>query len=120
MLIRLDSFNLIEAGLFTIFGLSLMAMHSPPHPGAFIQTVYLAPYEISCRALTLTLSFAASTLNRVLNEASGISPEMALRLSKALGRSPESWLTMQDNYDLWRAKQTLDLKKVSKIEFRYV
>ena len=44
--------------------------------------------------------------------------EMALRLSKALGRSPESWLTMQDNYDLWQAKQTLDLKKVGKIEFK--
>jgi plasmid maintenance system antidote protein VapI len=44
---------------------------------------------------------------------------MALRLSKALGRSPESWLTMQDNYDLWQAKQTVDLKKVRKIEFRY-
>jgi len=44
---------------------------------------------------------------------------MALRLSKALGRSPESWLTMQDNYDLWQARQTVDLKKVSKIEFKY-
>jgi plasmid maintenance system antidote protein VapI len=44
---------------------------------------------------------------------------MALRLSKALGRSPESWLMMQDNYDLWQAKQTVDLKKVHKIEFRY-
>ncbi len=95
-------------------------MKNQPHPGAFIQAVYLAPNDISCRAPVLKLGVAASTLNRVLNEASGISPEMALRLSKALGRSPESWLTMQDNYDLWQAKQTLDLKKVSKIEFRYV
>jgi antitoxin HigA-1 len=54
-----------------------------------------------------------------LSEASGVSPEMALRLSKALGRSAESWLTMQDNYDLWQAKQTLDLANVSKIEFKY-
>jgi addiction module HigA family antidote len=96
-----------------------MAMHNPPHPGAFIQEVYLAPNEISCRELALKLGVAASALNRVLNEASGVSPEMALRLSKALGRSPESWLTMQDNYDLWQAKQTVDLKKVRKIEFRY-
>jgi len=96
-----------------------MAMHNPPHPGAFIQGVYLAPNEISCRELALKLGVAASTLNRVLNETSGVSPEMALRLSKALGRSPESWLTMQDNYDLWQAKQTVDLKKVHKIEFRY-
>ena len=96
-----------------------MAMHNPPHPGAFIQEVYLTPNEISCRELALKLGVAASTLSRVLNEASGVSPEMALRLSKALGRSPESWLTMQDNYDLWQAKQTVDLKKVRKIEFRY-
>ena len=95
-----------------------MAMHNPPHPGAFIQEVYLAPNEISCRELALKLGVAASTLHRVLNETSSVSPEMALRLAKALGRSPESWLTMQDNYDLWQAKQTLDLKKVGKIEFR--
>ena len=95
-----------------------MAMHNPPHPGAFIQEVYLTPNEISGRELALKLGVAASTLNRVLNETSGVSPEMALRLSKALGRSPESWLTMQDNYDLWQAKQTLDLKTVGKIEFR--
>ena len=96
-----------------------MTMHNPPHPGAFIQDVYLAPNEISGRELALKLGVAPSTLNRVLNEASGISPEMALRLSKALGRSPESWLAMQDNYDLWQAKQIVDLKKIRKIEFKF-
>ena len=96
-----------------------MTMHNPPHPGAFIQEVYLAPNDISCRELALKLGVAASRLNRVLNATSGVSPEMALRLSKALVRSPESWLTMQDNYDLWQAKQTVDLKKVHKIEFKY-
>ena len=49
-----------------------MAMHNPPHPGAFIQEVYLAPNEISCRELALKLGVAASTLNRVLNETSGV------------------------------------------------
>jgi antitoxin HigA-1 len=96
-----------------------MAMFAPPHPGAFIQEVYLEPNGMSGRELALKLGVAASTLSRVLNEASGVSPEMALRLSKALGRSAESWLTMQDNYDLWQAKQTLDLANVSKIEFKY-
>lgn len=62
---------------------------------------------------------AASTLNRVLNEGSGVSTEMALRLSKALGRSPESWLAMQHNYDPWQARQTVDLKRVHKIEFKF-
>lgn len=96
-----------------------MAMHNPPHPGAFIQAVYLDPNKISGRELAFKLGVAASTLNRLLNEISGVSPEMALRLSKALGRSPESWLMMQDNCDLWRAKQTVDLDKVQKIVFNY-
>ena len=94
-------------------------MFNPSHPGAFIQEVYLEPNGMSGRELALKLGVAASTLSRVLNEASGVSPEMALRLSKALGRSAESWLTMQDNYDLLQAKQTLDLANVSKIEFKY-
>ena len=94
-------------------------MFNPPHPGAFIQEVYLEPNGMSGRELALKLGVAASTLSRVLSETSGVSPEMALRLSKALGRSAESWLTMQDKYDLWQAKQTLDLANISKIEFKY-
>jgi antitoxin HigA-1 len=63
-----------------------MAMFNPPHPGAFIQEVYLEPNGMSGRELALKLGVAASTLSRVLSETSGVSPEMALRLSKALGR----------------------------------
>ncbi|MCG8436297.1 MAG: HigA family addiction module antitoxin, partial [Gammaproteobacteria bacterium] len=62
------------------------------------------------------LAVSPSTLNRLLNGESNISPEMALRLSKALGRSPESWLAMQDQYDLWHAKRRVDLKKVRKLK----
>lgn len=78
----------------------MRAMHNPPHPGEFIQETYMEPFGLSCRYLTERLKVAASTLNRVLKMQSGVSPEMALRLSKALGRSPESWLAMQDAYDL--------------------
>ena len=81
-----------------------MMMHNPPHPGSFIQEVYLAPSNYSGRELALGLGVAASTLNRLLLGQSGISPEMALRLSKTLGRSPESWLAMQDQYDSRRSK----------------
>ena len=94
-----------------------MAMHNPPHPGEFIRTVYLEPFSISSRFLATKLDVSPSTLNRVIKGASGISPEMALRLSKALGRSPESWLALQDNYDLWQARQRTNLKNVDKVEF---
>ena len=93
-----------------------MRMHNPPHPGEFIQATYMEPFGLSCRYLAEQLNVAASTLNRVLKQQSGVSPEMALRLSKALGRSPESWLAMQDAYDLWHAKKNVKLNKVSKVE----
>ena len=92
-----------------------MAMHNPPHPGEFIFSTYMEPFELSCRYLASKLDVAASTLNRVLKKKSGVSPEMALRLSKSLGRSPESWLAMQDNYDLWKTRKQVRLDKVEKI-----
>ncbi|WP_019028317.1 HigA family addiction module antitoxin [Colwellia piezophila] len=91
--------------------------HNPPHPGAFIYDVYLEPSGISCRYLAKQLDVASSTLNRVLKGQSAISPEMALRLSKAIGRTPESWLSMQDNYDLWHAKQQINLTNVHFVNF---
>jgi len=95
-----------------------MPMHNPPHPGEFIREVYLKPNGITGRQLAAKLGVSPSTLNRVLKGNSGISPEMALRLSKALGRSPESWMAMQDNRDLWQARQTVNLDTVERIDFR--
>ena len=97
-----------------------MAMYNPPHPGEFIAATYMEPFGISCRYLADKLGVAASTLNRILKQQSGISPEMALRLSKALGRTPESWLTMQDAYDLWNVKATVQLANIKKLEFAVV
>ena len=90
-----------------------MAMHNPPHPGEFITDIYLEPYSISGRELAEKLDVAASTLSRILKGTSRVTPEMALRLSKALGRSPESWLAMQDAHDLWLARKSVDLQRVS-------
>ena len=92
-----------------------MTMHNPPHPGEFIIQAYLDPNNLSGRELAGKLGVAASTLNRILTGTSRISPEMALRLSKALGRSPESWLAMQYNHDLWQARQHVNLGKVGKV-----
>ena len=93
-----------------------MAMHNPPHPGEFIKSVYLDPFNISIRRLAETLGVSPSTLGRVVTGQSAVSPEMALRLSKALGRSPESWLSMQDHYDLWLARQRVNLDEIDQLE----
>ena len=101
-------------------GLSLMTMHNPPHPGEFIRETYIEPFDISIRSLAENLGVAASTLARIVSERSAVSPEMALRLSKAIGRSPESWLAMQDNYNLWQVRKSANLSQVRKIPFEAI
>jgi addiction module HigA family antidote len=91
-------------------------MYNPPHPGEFITDIYLEPNGISGRELAAKLDVAASTLSRILKGTSRITPEMALRLSKAIGRTPESWLTMQDNHDLWVARKNVNLQRVGKLK----
>lgn len=93
-----------------------MVMHNPPHPGQFITEIYLEPNGVSGRELAEKLNVAPSTLSRVLKGSSRVTPEMALRLSKALGRTPESWLAMQDAHDLWIARQLVDLRSVGKLK----
>jgi len=92
-----------------------MSVHNPPHPGEFITEVYLKPNNLSAHELAAKLGVAASTLHRILIRKSSVSPEMALRLSKALGRSPESWLALQYNRDLWQANQRVNLRDVQKV-----
>ncbi len=83
--------------------------HKPMHPGAFIKRVYLEPNEIGSNELARQLKVSTGLVSRLVNEKTGLSSEMALKLSKVLGRSPESWLLMQDNYNLWQAKRAIDL-----------
>jgi addiction module HigA family antidote len=97
-----------------------MAMHIPPHPGEFIQDIYLDPHGISGRELAEKLDVAPSTLSRILKGSSRVTPEMALRLSKALGRTPESWLSLQDAHDLWIARQNVDMNRVVPLQFSAV
>ena len=77
----------------------------------------MEPYEISCRYLAEQLGVAASTLNRVIKGKSAVSPEMALRLSKVLGRTPQSWLAMQDNYEIWQAQKRINLSNLQPLKF---
>lgn len=92
-----------------------MNMYNPPHPGEFIREVYLEPLGISYRIVAAKLKVAPSTFNRLVKGQSNISSEMALRLSKTLGRTPESWLIMQNNYNLWQTRQTINLNEVEEL-----
>jgi len=97
-----------------------MAMYNPPHPGEFISEIYLEPNGLSGRELAESLGVAASTVSRILKGSGRVTPEMALRLSKSLGRSPESWLAMQDAHDLWQARKQVDLRGIAKLKFAEV
>lgn len=92
-----------------------MSMLSPPHPGEYIREVYLEPLGLSYRIVAAKLKIPPSTFDRVIRGQSNISSEVALRHSKTLGRSPESWLIMQNNYNLWQARQTINLDEVEKL-----
>ena len=82
-----------------------MRQHNPPHPGKFIRRTYLEPFAISSRQVAGHLGVVSSTFSRLVAEQSKVTPDMAIRLSKVLGRSPQSWLQMQMNYDLWQAER---------------
>ena len=93
-----------------------MKMHNPPHPGEFIKEVYLDELEVSEREVANKLKVSPSTFNRLIKGKSSLTPEMALRLSITLGRTPQSWLMMQDNYSLFISSQKLDLDEVEKLQ----
>lgn len=94
---------------------------NPPHPGELIKRTYIEPFkEMSANMIADELGVAHSTFNRLINGNASISPEMALRLSKVLGSSPESWLTLQESYDLWKARDRLDVSKLERIDFNKV
>ena len=92
-----------------------MRMHNPPHPGEFILEVYLKPYNLSVRLVAEKLKVSPSTFSRLIKGQSNVSSDMALRLSKTLGRTPESWLIMQNNYNLSQAQKRIDLKEVERM-----
>lgn len=86
--------------------------YNPPHPGEFIKETYIKPLNISLRKVAIDLDVAPSTFSRLVKGESDLSPEMALKLSKAFGRTPESWMQMQTNYELWKARQQVNLDRV--------
>jgi addiction module HigA family antidote len=75
-------------------------MKNPPHPGEIIRDLYIEPLELTVTQAAAGLGVSRKTLSLLLNGHAGISPEMAVRLSKAFGRTPEGWMRLQMQYDL--------------------
>ena len=84
-----------------------MPMKNPPHPGEIIRDLYIEPLELTVTQAATGLGVSRKTLSLLLNGHAGISPEMAVRLSKAFGRTPEGWLQLQMQYDLAQVSQRI-------------
>ena len=93
-----------------------MRMHNPPHPDEIIREFCIEPLDLTVTETAEALGVARKTLSTLLNGRAGISPEMALRLSKVFGRTPEEWLRLKLQSDLWKAEQSLDISKLKRIE----
>jgi len=81
----------------------MSSMHNPPHSGAFIREVYLAPFKVSYRKAAASLNVSPSTFNRLVMGKRNI--------------SSASWLAMQDHYDLWQARSLVNLDEVKRMDF---
>jgi antitoxin HigA-1 len=91
------------------------AMHNPPHPGEILKALCFEPLSLSVTDAAKALGVSRKTLSALLNGRSGISPEMAVRLSIAFNTSAESWLNQQVQYDLWVAEKRRKSLRVSRI-----
>lgn len=88
----------------------------PTHPGGILKRQYIEPLSLTISELANTLGVSRKTLSKIVNEHGSITPDMALRLSRALNTTPELWLNLQQNYDLWHASHdSTDWKMIEAI-----
>ncbi len=93
-----------------------MQMKNPPHPGRLIKYECLEPLDLNITKAADILGVTRLTLSNLVNGKNGVSPEMAIRLSKAFGSSPEVWLGLQMDYDLAQAEKKASRIKVKKVK----
>ena len=89
-----------------------MIMFNPPHPGKILKEVYLADYKISITEFALKIGVSRNTASELVNCKNGVTAEMAMKLGKAFKTSAEFWLNLQTQYDLWIARQRVNLDHV--------
>jgi addiction module HigA family antidote len=93
-----------------------MRMHNPPHPGEIIRELCVEPLGLTVTEAAKALRVTRKTLSTLLNGRAGISPEMALRLYRVFGRTPEGWMRLQLQFDLWKAEKSLDVSELKRIK----
>ena len=84
----------------------------PVHPGEILKEMYLDPLKVNITQLAENLGVARKTISQLVNGHMGVSAEMALRLAKAFDTTPELWLNMQRNYDLWYASTKIKVDSI--------
>lgn len=87
----------------------------PVHPGEILKEMYLEPLGVTITQLAENLGVARKTVSQLVNAHMGVSAAMALRLAKAFDTTPELWLNMQRNYDLWYANTKITIGNVSSL-----
>ena len=92
-----------------------MKMHNPPHPGEVLKELCLKPLRLTVTEAARALGVSRKTLSSILNGRSGISPEMAVRLSLAFNTTAESWLNQQLQHDLWHAERNRRKLRVERL-----
>jgi len=93
-----------------------MRMYNPPHPGEIIREFCVEPLNLTVTRAAESLGITRKTLSTLLNGRAGVSPEMAIRLSRVFGRTPEGWLRLQLQFDLWKAEQSVDVSGLKRIK----
>jgi antitoxin HigA-1 len=90
-----------------------MYMHNPPHPGEVLKELYIEPMNLTITEVAAGICVTRKTLSELINGKYGVSSDMAIRLAKAFSTTPESWLNLQQQYDIWEAR-----KKPSKCKIK--
>lgn len=93
-----------------------MRMYNPPHPGEIIREFCVEPLNLTVTRAAESLGITRKTLSTLLNGRAGVSPEMAIRLSRVFGRTPEGWLRLQVQFDLWKTEQSIDVSGLKRIK----
>lgn len=91
------------------------AARCPTHPGALLRDIVLPALDIQRQQFAAALGVSRQTLHDILSERHPVTPKIAVRLGKALGVSPQSWMAAQAEHDIWHAAQKIDLRTIRRL-----